>query len=176
MTLPIHLTIKLIFATGLAIALAGCVTSPNEVKPSMNTLAGTWFGEQLTDDGSIRWVNERTEDGLFTTSFKRCQGTEETFYQVKSGYWGVEDNIYQTITNQLSDHKSKWTPATPNRRFTETYQIISLTHLELTYKSRDHYFTVRKIADDYELSCTATPASSPQVTPEMPGNATDTIQ
>ena len=62
------------------------------------------------------------------------------------------------MTTQLSDDKTSWTPATPNRKYIENYTLTKFKSGNLFYSNdKDQSFTARKTVKSYTLECGVTP-------------------
>ena len=81
----------------LMIMLTACAGN-KEKETSLRSLEGSWVGEYLEKDGTLkRWKQIRRHDGEYVTFFgyKRTNGQIDEF--VDSGKWWVEGDLFHEI-------------------------------------------------------------------------------
>ena len=147
----------------IVIGLSGCVSSGKVDQVDPNLLVGKWYGESMNGNEQTIWLNERTADGQFTLTFKKCRGNQQTFIQRKEGTWSVKGKTYQTVTTQLSDDKISWTPATPNRTHVENYTLTRYYQGTIYYENnKGQDFSAQKTIAGYVLECGQKPTFNTQ--------------
>lgn len=145
--------LRLVGVLAFALTTSACINKNPGTPINIQTMSGAWYGEK--SDGLERtiWLTKRSDQGDFTTEFKKCDKNKTVFTQQKTGKWMMAGNLYTTITTELSDGKQSWQPATPNRQFVESYTINNLKNQTLAYEDHEQRFTANKVADDFELDC-----------------------
>ena len=153
-------------ATSIVICLAilGCAheTPVSEFKPAHDAtdtqqnrewLMGRWLGQLTLDDGRERlWLVERASDGTFKITFRIYTGSgfDEN---VEVGRWGVEDNIYFTITMGWLDG-DEFVPADMTSHvYYDVYEIVHIDNSTLEYLSKGTVarFKLRRVDTSYRL-------------------------
>lgn len=135
-------------------------TVPNEkpfydagTEQSREWMIGNWLGQAKLDSGRERkWLVERAVDGTFKVSFRDYseEGYEES---VEVGYWGIEQDIYFTITKGWLDGDT-FTPADPTSHYYyDAYKVLYLDSSAFEYVSKGTKgrFKLKRVDDSYQL-------------------------
>ncbi|WP_373081614.1 hypothetical protein [Zhongshania sp.] len=129
--------------------------SPKIVTGNTRTmLLGKWYGiRKTTDGGQKEWLTERSADGTYRVDFRFTAKNGDVRSQSEVGFWGVSGGTYFRIfRGWLTVDGMK--PADPtNADHYDAYAIQSLSDNYFSYKhvSRDHVYTVKKMAADFRL-------------------------
>ncbi|SET02366.1 hypothetical protein SAMN05216326_10988 [Nitrosomonas marina] len=81
--------------------LSGCETVPDKYQQSHtdNRLVGTWTGEYVEQDGSVRsWTQTRKVDGTYSIEFLFMEPDGTIERQTETGRWWTQDELFHEIT------------------------------------------------------------------------------
>jgi|GEM_PF-3534600 len=148
--------------------LSGCATQQAAKSINHDAVSGHWFGQSVSGPMTTIWLNKRLDGGKFELEFKKCQGGEEVFYQVKKGTWSLDKRIYTTVTTELTDGQHTWQPATPNRQYIEEYTIRRIKNDRLDYSNEEQSYKAYKASANFKLMCGQLPKSHPDYEKPQP--------
>lgn len=124
--------------------------NPEKEIAKWNQLIGSWYGSQLTSDGTTRkWVMKHQSNGKYLVHFKFYKGSTLLKEQKEYGEWGVSgDIIFSTLKGWVDGEKLL--PAEPvNPYCYNAYKIIKLTENSIEYKHVDsgNSYIVNRVSD-----------------------------
>lgn len=151
----------------LAIAfLSGCASSSSDSRVTFSkpgtgemkeipreSLIGTWYGRQPTQDGTIKeWISRRMPDGKFQAHFLEKKDGRVIDESVEVGEWGLSYNFEVIITRGwLAD--GHFRPSSPDSYFWDVYRIEQIDQDSMTYvhQGTGHRYQVRRVLDDFDF-------------------------
>lgn len=116
-------------------------------------LIGRWLGQATLDDGSERlWLVERAPDGKFKITFRTYSelGFDE---KVEVGLWGVEEDIYFTITTGWLYGEDFFPADMTDHVYYDVYEIVHIDGTSLEYLSKGTVarYKLTKVDNSYRL-------------------------
>ena len=143
----------------IVLLLGGCaspISTIKETSPDADqrraSMLGSWYGEELTKDGSQRLeLVDRGEDGTLQVRFRIIEASGRTWEQTEVGLWGITGPVYFTITRGWL-HGDKLELADPtDAGFYDAYRVLELTTERFRYRSyaSGDVYTLRRVARDF---------------------------
>ena len=118
-------------------------------------LVGTWYGEQVLEGVTVRWLNRRQADGTFEAQFVACEqnvvrGTIKHF-----GAWVYEDGIYRTDVTRIENAQGEEKAKDPSKEYEQIYRAVGLSDSVFDYVHVDDNveYSVERVDDSFEISC-----------------------